>query len=77
MLDREVIKQFLDCEFEDLELEIPGAIPRDALVEAFCQYTEDDYYEWIKDNFKSFFGHGNPDWNWIRKKVRSVSDITA
>ncbi len=77
MLDREVIKQFLSCEFEDLELESPEDIPRDALVEAFCQYTEDDYYEWIKDNFKSFFDHGNPDWNWIRKKVRSVSDITA
>ena len=75
MLDREVVKQFLNCEFEDLELEIPEHIPKDALVEAFCQYTEDDYYEWLKDNFKSFFDHGNPDWEWIGKKVRSVADI--
>ncbi len=38
------------------------------LVEAFCQYVEDDY-EWLKDNFKSFFNHGNPDWEWIRGRI--------
>ena len=71
MLDREVIKEFLDSKFEDLELEIPGDITKDAPVEVFCQYTEDDYYEWIKDNFKSFFNHSNPDWDWIRKKIKA------
>jgi hypothetical protein len=70
MLDRGVVEEFLEEEFEDLELEIPEDISKDALVEAFCQYTEDDYYEWLKDNFKSFFNHGNPDWDWIREKIR-------
>ncbi len=68
MLDRQVVKEFLDCELEDLE--IPEDISEDALVEAFCQYTEDDYYEWLKDNFKSFFDRGNPDWDWIRNKTK-------
>lgn len=70
MLSRTVIEEYLDSEFEDLELEIPDDISKDDLVEAFCQYTEDDYYEWIKDNFKSFFNHCNSDWDWIRKKIK-------
>jgi len=69
MLDRAVVKEFLNCELRDLE--IPEDISKDALVEAFCQYTEDDYYEWLKDNFKSFFNHYNPDWYWIRNKIRA------
>jgi len=72
MLDRDVVKEFLDCEFEDMELEIPKDISREQLVEAFCQYTEDDYYEWLKDNFKSFFNHGNPDWEWIGKRIECL-----
>ena len=69
MLDRIVVKEFLECEFEELELEIPEDISKDALVEAFCQYVEDDYYEWLKDNFKSFFDHSEPDWERIRGKL--------
>ncbi len=71
MLDRAVVQELLDEEFEDLELEIPDDISKNDLVETFCQYTEDDYYEWLKDNFKSFFNHGDPDWEWIRSKVKS------
>jgi len=70
MLDRQVVEEFLDWEFEEGDWEIPEGIPKDALVEAFCQYVEDDYYEWLKDNFKSFFDHGNPDWDWIREKIK-------
>lgn len=70
MLDREVVKEFLNLEFKKGDWEIPDDIQKDALVEAFCQYTENDYYEWLKDNFKSFFDHGNPDWDWIRKKTK-------
>jgi hypothetical protein len=29
------------------------------------------YYEWLKDNFKSFFEHGETDWEWIREKIRA------
>jgi hypothetical protein len=27
------------------------------------------FYEWLKDNFKSFFEHGEPDWECIRERV--------
>ncbi len=71
MLDRQVVEEFIDGEFEDGDWEIPADIPREALVETFCQYVEDDYYEWLKDNFKSFSNHGNPDWEWIRGRLTS------
>ena len=73
MLDRTVIEELLDWEFEGLDWEIPEDISREALVEAFCQYTEDDY-EWLKDNFKSFFDHGNPDWNRIRERIKASEE---
>ena len=71
MLDKTVVEEFIDCKLKDLELEVPEDIPKDALVEAFCQYVEDDYYEWLKDNFKSFFNHGDPDWEWIRGRIKA------
>ncbi len=71
MLNRAVVKEFLDEELDDLDLEIPRDIPKSTLVETFCQYVEDDYYNWLKDNIKSFFEHGNPDWGWIRNKIKS------
>lgn len=71
MLDRGVVKEFLVEELEGIE--IPKGISKEALTEAFCQYVEDDYYEWLKDNAKSFFNRGNPDWNWIAEKVRLIS----
>jgi hypothetical protein len=73
MLDRMVVEVLLDGEFEDLELEVPDDIEKEALVEAFCQYVEDDYYEWVRDNFKSFFNHGDPDWDWIRERIEHYS----
>ena len=69
MLDRAVIEELLDDKFEDLELDIPDDMEKEALVEAFCQYVEDDYYEWVKDNFKSFFNHADPDWDWIKERI--------
>ena len=62
MLDRAAVEEFLDCQFEELEIGIPKDISKEQLVEAFCRYVEDDYYEWLKDNFKSFFEQGEPDW---------------
>lgn len=67
MLDREVVKDFLEEELEGIE--IPKDISKKTLVETFCKYVEDDYYEWLKDNFKSFFDHWKPDWNWIRGRI--------
>ena len=67
MLDRQVVTEFLVQELEDIE--IPKDVSREDLVETFCQYTEDDYYEWLKDNFKSFFNHGNPDWEWVMERL--------
>jgi len=74
MLDRAVVQEFLDCRFADMELEIPEDISKRQLVEAFCQYVEDDYYEWLKDSFKSFFNHGNPDWERIRDRTEQWSE---
>lgn len=69
MLDRTVVAEFLNWQFEELDLRAPTGISKEKIVEAFCQYVENDYYEWLKDNFKSFFNHGKPDWDWIKNRV--------
>jgi hypothetical protein len=74
MLDREVVKDFLLEELKEASIDIPENIDKRKLVEAFCRFTEDDYYEWLKDNFKSFFNHGNPDWSWIKERIAEVKD---
>jgi hypothetical protein len=66
MLDRKAVKEFVMERLEETgNSPIPKGIKKKELIEAFCQFTEDDYFEWLKDNFASFFNHGNPDWNWI------------
>ena len=70
MLARDVVAEFLSIELEEREIKIPRGISKKVLVETFCLYVEDDYYEWLKDNFKSFFDHGNPDWDWIRGRIK-------
>lgn len=72
MLDRQVVKEFLEEKLEGIE--IPEDISFDILVETFCEYSEADYYEWLKDNFKSFFNHWKPDWNWIRDRIGYYSE---
>lgn len=69
MLDRQVVKEFLEEKLKKAGINIPKNVTKNELVEAFCKYTEDDYYEWLKDNFKSFFNHYNPDWKWIRERI--------
>lgn len=73
MLDRQVVEEFLDEELEDSDLEIPEDISNSALIETFCRYIEDDYYEWLKDNFKSFFNPSEPRWDWIRDRITHYS----
>lgn len=69
MLDRAVVNEFLDSQFQDAALALPPDISKAILIETFSQFTEDDLAEWLKDNFKSFFNHGNPDWAWIRGRI--------
>lgn len=69
MLDREVVKKFLKEELKERGIRIPKGISKEVLTETFCRYTEDDYYEWLKDNFKSFFNYGNLDWDWIKERI--------
>ena len=45
MLDRKAVREFLDEELG--EVEIPDDIFKETLVEAFCKYIEDDYYDWL------------------------------
>ena len=68
MLDRRVAREFLDEELE--ETEIPDDIFKETIVETFCKYVEDDYYEWLKNNFKSFFNCVKPDWQWARERIK-------
>jgi hypothetical protein len=70
MLDRQVVKEFLFQELKERETNVPKFINKKELIEAFCQFTEDDYYEWLKDNFKTFFNHGNPDWTLIGDYIK-------
>lgn len=73
MLNEAVVEGFLDCRFEDMELEFPRIYPNNALVGIFCQYVEGNYYEWLKDRIKSFFDHGEHDWEWVKKRVNMIS----
>ncbi len=73
MLDRLVVADFLKEELKEQEIGLPRDMTFKMLVEAFCQYTEDDYYEWLRDNYKSFFNHGNPSWKWIKKQMQKDS----
>jgi len=69
MLDRKAVGDLLDEKIKELGISKPKDIPRGVLLETFCKFVEDDYYEWVKDNFQSFFNHGNPDWYWIRTRI--------
>ncbi len=68
MLDRQVIKDFLQEELRGIR--IPKNISMSRLAESFCLFIEDDYYEWLKDNYKTFFNHNHLDWKWIKQKIK-------
>lgn len=73
MLDGQVVKEFLEEEFKDREMAIPKEIKKSDIVETFCLYIEDDYYEWLRDNYRSFFhnlSQRRTDWNWIKERIK-------
>jgi len=70
MLDREVVKDFLKSRSRGDGFRIPRGVKINDLVETFCLYTEDDYYEWLVDNYNSFFDNDN---KWIRAKVQEYT----
>ena len=70
ILEREVLKDYLRTNLEGIK--IPEDISMDDLTEAFCRFTENDFYEWLKDNFKVFFNRGMPDWGWIRERIQDI-----
>ena len=69
MLDRAVVEEFILDRLKENKILIPEDIKKKELVEAFCQFTEDDYYEWLRDNFASFFSNYNPNWQWIKEYI--------
>ena len=69
MLDRLVVKGFLLNKFQEAKLCIPKDIEMQKLINDFIKFTEDDMYEWLKDNYKTYFNYNNPDWNFIRKRL--------
>ena len=58
LLDRRVVREFLDEELKGIE--IPDDIFKEAIVETFCKYVEDDYYEWLKITLNHFLTTENP-----------------
>lgn len=63
-IDREVIAEFLE---EKLNGDIPEDVSIDDLTCIFAEYVENDFYEWLKDNFKSFFNSYS--WMDIKKLI--------
>jgi hypothetical protein len=61
MLDRQVIQKYLREKFQECHYKLPRGISWIEFTEAFCRWTERDYYEWLKDNYKSFLDHAGPD----------------
>ncbi len=64
MLDRQVVKGFLEDNLKDWTAKQPEHIDFNDLVETFCLYVENDYYEWLKENLRSFFCVSSGEINW-------------
>ena len=64
MLDRQIVKKYLEENLKDWSEKYPEHIDFNDLVESFCLYVEDDFYEWLKDNLRSFFCVDSEAINW-------------
>ncbi|MBU2608041.1 MAG: hypothetical protein KKF26_01850 [Chloroflexi bacterium] len=74
MLDRDSIEEFLESELGYAEMGIPSDISKGDLVDAFFNYIETEYYEWLRENYMAFFNDGDPDWDWIREQIGSYEE---
>ena len=74
MLDRDSVEEFLDTELRYGDMEVPPDISKGELIDAFCSYIEAEYYEWLRENFTTFFSDGDPDWDWIREQIGSFEE---
>lgn len=76
MLNRAQLETFVEMMFKEKRIELPEDIELEDIVEAFCQYLDDDLNEWLKIKFFSFFlltsGEGNIDWNWVRENINAL-----
>ena len=68
MIDKKIVQEFLEEELN--EIDIPKNILFNDLLETFYNFVENDYFEWLKDNFNSFFNCGNPDWKYIKERIK-------
>ena len=42
--------------------------------DTILQKLEADFYECLKDNFKSFFDYGKPDWKRMRARIKKYKE---
>lgn len=67
-LGKEFLIEYLREELEDDEMELPDDISLDDLADAFMDYLEVDIYDWLRENYRSFFK--DHDWDWVRERIR-------
>jgi len=76
MLNRAQLEAFVETMFKEKRIELPDDIELEDIVEAFCQYLDDDLNEWLKIKFSAFFlltsGEGSIDWNWVRDNINAL-----
>ncbi|MCK4234054.1 hypothetical protein KAU34_05600 [candidate division WOR-3 bacterium] len=76
MLNRAQLETFMEMMFEEKRIELPEDIELEDVVEAFCQYCDDELVDWLKMRFSSFFlmgsGESSIDWNWVRQNISSL-----
>ncbi|MBL8098578.1 MAG: hypothetical protein JNK81_05320 [Anaerolineales bacterium] len=75
MLDRQVAQEFLKGKLKDWKIKIHSDIDIKNLTEAFCLYVEDDYYQWLEENSKSFFAidANGVDWDSIMSRINQIN----
>lgn len=76
MLNRAQLETFMEMMFEEKRIELPEDIELEDVVEAFCQYCDEELNEWLKIKFSNFFltssSEGNIDWNWVRQNINAL-----